>query len=151
MIPISQLIRGGSGGRGMMMKLLQSRKQQVFQRQGYGIYNPPPTSSHYQPIAVKIGGPGGSRDGSIGSLGFPPTYNELPVPSGDWRNLYNEKQSKYNKHLIIGVTMFVGTIYVVSQVATFMWSPPPLEDEEGEVGEYCRVPVVVEVPKKCSK
>jgi len=115
----------------------------------YAIYNPP-SSPNSQPIAVKLGGLGGSSGGQQGGgqLGFPATYNELPLPSGDWRKNYIEQQQKYNKHLIVGIVMFGVTVFVLRRNIDFMMSPVSLDPigEDLDEAEFCKVQVEV---KKC--
>lgn len=41
----------------------------------------------------------------------PATMDEFPVPQGSWAEHHAKLQAKYNRHLIIGVLFFFGTLY----------------------------------------
>jgi hypothetical protein len=40
----------------------------------------------------------------------PATWDEYPVPAGDWEEHNNKLQSKYNKQLAAGILIFIGTL-----------------------------------------
>jgi hypothetical protein len=44
----------------------------------------------------------------------PAHYDELPLPQGSWKVSYDQKQRKYTMHLIVGMSFFLFTLYVVS-------------------------------------
>lgn len=72
----------------------------------------------------------------------PPTVSELPVPTGCWEKNFKKQNERYNRHLGGGIAFFLFTIFVVSQVATFNFSPPPLAT--GDDNDLCPPP-----QKKC--
>jgi hypothetical protein len=43
-----------------------------------------------------------------------PTMDDLPVPQGSWQSNYDSNQTKYNIHLIGGVTFLALTLGFVS-------------------------------------
>lgn len=43
-----------------------------------------------------------------------PTINDIPAPSGPWKDHYDARQKVYNMQLIAGITVLVGTITFVS-------------------------------------
>ncbi|PNF22102.1 hypothetical protein B7P43_G08893 [Cryptotermes secundus] len=44
----------------------------------------------------------------------PPTMDDLPVPQGSWQTQHDSNQTKYNIHLIGGVTLLTFTLGFVS-------------------------------------
>lgn len=44
----------------------------------------------------------------------PATYDEAIVPSGSWHDNNEALQMKYNRQLIVGVLIFVSTVYYIT-------------------------------------
>lgn len=42
-----------------------------------------------------------------------PSFDEIPVPQGSWKEHYDARQKVYNTQLIAGVSVLVGTIAFV--------------------------------------
>ncbi|XP_020284770.1 uncharacterized protein LOC109855223 [Pseudomyrmex gracilis] len=62
-----------------------------------------------------------------------PTINDIPAPSGPWKDHYDARQKVYNMQLIAGITVLVGTITFikVSGIIFFNFNPPvPPEESE---------------------
>src|SRR5690242_604594 len=58
--------------------------------------------------------------GKHDNFGYPPGMqpghmDELPVPQGSWKESYDRHQAKYNRHLITGILVFVGTLGFIIQ------------------------------------
>jgi hypothetical protein len=62
----------------------------------------------------------------------PPTMNDLPVPQRSWQSQYNSNQTKYNTHLIGGITLLTFTLGFVAKsgIIDFNMFPPTLTNEE---------------------
>ncbi|XP_023718841.1 uncharacterized protein LOC111870627 [Cryptotermes secundus] len=62
----------------------------------------------------------------------PPTMDDLPVPQGSWQTQHDSNQTKYNIHLIGGVTLLTFTLGFVAKsgIIDFNTSPPTLTNEE---------------------
>lgn len=54
----------------------------------------------------------------------PGTVDEIPLPKGDWQDKYNKKQKKYNMQLAVGMVLFAGSCYAVSEFIDFGLAPP---------------------------
>ncbi|XP_067125207.1 uncharacterized protein COX7B [Centruroides vittatus] len=69
----------------------------------------------------------------------PVTVNDLLVPSGPWKEGYEKLQSKFNKHLILGVTFFTVTVitaYTSGCLELHMMPPKEsIYDESGRLTE----------------
>ncbi|KAG4073940.1 hypothetical protein HA402_014145 [Bradysia odoriphaga] len=54
------------------------------------------------------------------------TMDDLPVPEGDWRERYQQTQSKNNAILAASFLFFVGVVGYIKQsgVINFNYSPP---------------------------
>ncbi|KAL3277379.1 hypothetical protein HHI36_012728 [Cryptolaemus montrouzieri] len=39
-----------------------------------------------------------------------PTMNDLPQPRGDWKTHYDAQNRRYTLHLLLGISVFAGTI-----------------------------------------
>ena len=50
----------------------------------------------------------------------PAHMDEMPVPQGSWQEFYDQQQRKYTRHLIIGTTFFLFTVWVVSTFSLFV-------------------------------
>ncbi|XP_069695402.1 uncharacterized protein COX7B [Periplaneta americana] len=60
-----------------------------------------------------------------------PSMDELPIPQGSWQSQNNSNQTKYNLHLLIGVSFLTLTLGFVatSGILEFNFSPPPMKNE----------------------
>lgn len=65
-------------------------------------------------------------------LYHPATMDEFPVPSGSWAEHNAKIQAKYNRHLIVGLAFFIGTVWFTCHDMDFQGMPdsvgknPPL-------------------------
>ncbi|KAM0727421.1 hypothetical protein ACS0PU_006753 [Formica fusca] len=61
-----------------------------------------------------------------------PSFDEIPVPQGSWKEHYDARQRVYNTQLIAGVSVLVGTIAFIklSGIIFFNFGPPEEPAEE---------------------
>lgn len=55
----------------------------------------------------------------------PPTYDQYPLPQGDWKEDYDKHQSKFNKQLALGTITFIGALVYLLSADDIDWGGPP--------------------------
>lgn len=55
----------------------------------------------------------------------PPTYDDYPLPKGDWKEDYDKHQRKFNLQLAGGFALFSVALYTILTTDAIDWGGPP--------------------------
>ena len=51
------------------------------------------------------------------------SIDELTVPRDPWQRVFDKNQKRYNNHLMMGVGLFTGTVFVFTNTVYFNQTP----------------------------